>query len=157
MISLIFKFINFGIIIALIVYAFKRYGLPLVVSQIKAGEKYKHDLAVDRSELFVSQTLLEQEVHDQEQQCVALSKKIDQWNEVVADQLRQKEVQSQAIREITNQRRKHQSEQYSLQKTKHTLTGCVEKRLKQELIVYFADEKLAHNYIQQTLSRIEKK
>lgn len=157
MISFIFKCINFGIITALILYGFKRYALPFVLSQMKASEKHAHDLHNDRDELFAAQVILEQEVRDQEQQCVSLSKKIDQWNEVVLHELRKKEIKIQDTMEIVEQRRKRQSAEYSVQKTAHAILGCVDKKLKQELITYFADEQLAQKYIQHILSSIEKK
>jgi hypothetical protein len=157
MISLIFRFINFGVIIALLLYAFRRYGLPRILHQIEANKRYQDNLDSERAELDVAQIALDKQMHAQEQHCVSLSQKIDQWNRVVLSDLRQKEIQAQDTMQITQERRKRQSAQYTIEKTRAVLSRCIENKLKEELIAYFADEKVAQKYLQHTLSSIEKR
>ncbi len=78
--SLIFLVLNFGVLIALGIYLFKRYGLAGIKERIRSEEESLQRLHERKEQLGYDNRMLTEQLVLQDVECVDLGNKIERWH-----------------------------------------------------------------------------
>lgn len=150
----IFAFINFLVVVALLVYAFKSYAL---VQLKEAIVKEYHDLVNlhdEHRQLSQDQQILEESIVMQEDHAKMLFKKINQWRNTVELEAKADSDEQDHLREDANAKAAKQARQYALKVTYNQVAPLVTHKLERELQEKFSTPDQAHTYISSILKEI---
>lgn len=81
-----FRLINFAVLIALILYLVKKYGLPLLAKSMQEHKDYFLGLTSTHQRLKKEQQLLEKKIVDDQQEQFSLKERLMRWLASVDDQ-----------------------------------------------------------------------
>lgn len=79
LVLIFFKLVNFGVIIGLAWYLFKRYGLPDVHHSLQEQRAYLENLAMMHRDLQQEQQMIEQQIHDDRKEQDVLKEHLMRW------------------------------------------------------------------------------
>ncbi len=83
LIAIVFKLINFGVVIGLIAYLFKTRVLPMFLKKITESAATKQALQLQQEQLELRHQELVSQLAAQEIATVELKKRVDRWHKVV--------------------------------------------------------------------------
>ncbi len=134
-INIIFRFINFAIVIFLIIYVFKKYLLSVIKKQIlEKNEKFIR-LKERYFELVKKYSNLDKEIINQKESSNNLINKINVWNNFVDNQIKDKNVQQDKIKLKLNEKF---------------------KKMEQKILKDHITEKIVPEAIQEAKNKLEK-
>jgi len=82
-ITILFQFINFGVLITIFGYGIKNYIIPLMKKKIADRRQMLHDLEKQNRSLKGKEQSLKHEIQEQEDLCRRMQENIMQWRLVV--------------------------------------------------------------------------
>jgi F0F1-type ATP synthase membrane subunit b/b' len=136
--SSIFRLLNFGIIVSLLVYVIKNKLLPTIRTKIEAQENHNRELVQEQARL---QAAYEQSVIVLEQQHAEVSrlkKRIDLWAAVVQQKKIQRQEESNKQREYIQKKNEirayHKNLEITYTRISKDAIAAVESKIRQELI-----------------------
>lgn len=104
LITIIFRIINFSILIALAVYAFYTYLYPIAVDQIAEKEAFFHGLFQQNTMLESKQRKLDEKLTQQKVYCKEIENRILFWQSEVIKQEQLRASQGESLRMQNNQK-----------------------------------------------------
>src|SRR5579885_420517 len=96
-ISIIFKLLNFAVLIGLFVYLFKNYFLDSIKEQMNAKEQFLADLKHQKEALKEQQKKLEQQIEAQDIVCADFGNKIEYQAHQLSVEKIEKIIEPQAL------------------------------------------------------------
>ena len=97
--SIFFKLLNFGILIGLGVYVFKRYLLPSIGQEIAENQEALQQLQRNNEQLKEDQKKVEARLDEQAALCLSLGSKIERWKLAHDNHLRRQQESCQQLRQ----------------------------------------------------------
>ena len=154
MIDIIFALINFAVVVALLVYAFKKYAL---VQLKEAIVKSYHDfvnLHDEHRQLLQDQQNLEESIVMQEDRAKMLFKKVNQWRNTVDLEAKADQAEQDHLRDDADAKASEQARQYALKSMYNQVAPLVVSKLEQELQDRFSKPDQVHQYIGSLLKEL---
>ena len=152
---LLFKAINFGIIVILAMQLYKHYLKPLL-------EQTMNDLHVIYQHLYKAKTALAEQQHDinqraQEQRALSeeLSRKIQQWHTVVTQQKQSQVHEAQLLEQRLIKKYNEQQHQVLIEQLRKQIGMRVLHEMKEELTDSFAHTSQARSYLHTVIESIK--
>lgn len=145
-IDTIFKVLNFGLVVAVIGYLVRRYGVPYIVSSMKAEQQEQKSLEVKLQDIENLVKEIENAIKQQEQEYQAMQDRFSSWQKIVADKQEQDQVAMQ-----------ERAKQIELQNVQKIKSLQVRRLMKQQmpLVVDNAEKKLQQELEQDSAKRKE--
>lgn len=104
-IAFIFKLINFGIVIGLVVYVYRRYAAPSLAQSMFEQHKKTQSLEHTIDDLQDEQRQIEQDIADDKALGMRLQRTVRQWHEHVAQvRMHKQHEQQKIVQRITDKR-----------------------------------------------------
>lgn len=150
----IFRLLNFGIIVSLGIYLYRRYGRELLQEMFEQYEKHKQSLRNEVVLLGKRAQDIEQAFVTQHEFGLRLATHIEQWNSSIAHAITLRQHEKEAL--STNLQRKAE------RVARHTAwislrRECLDEAVKEataSLTLFYADPAHAHDYIGTVLSKL---
>ncbi len=138
---IVFRLLNFGVLIALFAYFFKKYALQVVHIRIAQKESVMKTLQSQQIQLEQKKSELDQNIDEQMQECTELKKKMDQWNENIKQEvLIRMQEREHILKKITKYSQKR-TEYYALDQIKKRVGYKAIEQTYITLKQQFSDEK----------------
>jgi len=140
-VSILFRFINFGLICALISYIAKKNVIPQAKQKIAEKQAALHEMDAQNKQLLGRQKELEHEIAAQELMCKDLYDQIKVWS-ISFDQ-RQKEFseKQERLAQLAQKRLQDQAKRKMDAATNDVVLSRALERAQQDLIDFFSSEK----------------
>jgi hypothetical protein len=156
MMPTIFRLLNFGIIVSLGIYLYRRYGRELLQEMFKQYEEHQQSLRDEVVSLGKRAQEIEHAFVVQHDFGLRLATHIEQWNSSIAHAIAVREHEKEAL-STTLQRKAERV-------ARHTAwislrRECLDEAIKEatvSLTSFYADSAHAHDYIGSVLSKLEK-
>lgn len=155
MIDLLFTLLNFGIVVFLLGYLFKR-SVPAIKAAVEAEIDREKDLHAEHHQLLAMQHHLDESTVRQEDECARLSTKINEWKAAMETAKREREAELVFHKKELEKRVAAQSGHYRLHTLYNTVSPLVVAELERTLTSYYQDEKRAHAYIERCMGELKK-
>lgn len=121
LLAIIFRLVNFGILIFLCVYAFRRYLLPVLKDQMHQEQEEQSNIKERHKEIRKQKRILTTFSDDQEKLCVFLQEKVRQWRRVEDDLMRKRELEKDKRILFLKERVVSQELEFARQQMLHTI------------------------------------
>ncbi|OGB83056.1 hypothetical protein A3F66_04815 [candidate division TM6 bacterium RIFCSPHIGHO2_12_FULL_32_22] len=150
-IEIIFKIINFFIILFIIAYFFKKSSLPGI--KLALQEKINYILSLRDKIKFNSSEIkkLDSDIEENKHEIQDLDDKLSSWSNSCILQKENEILSAQEIENLINDKRVFQQENFDKFIAKKTVIPKVIKESETELITIFKDEKRSKKYINDLL------
>ncbi len=155
MIDLLFSLLNVAILVAIFGFLFKR-SVPTLKAALEAQKEIEADIHDEHHNLILSQNHLDESTRHQEEECVKLLGKINQWKASVASVTRGRESEAVVEQQELEKKLARQSDEYSLDMMYKKVSPQVVAELEASLRTYFSDEKNAHAYVDRFIKELKK-
>ena len=156
LLSVIFRLVNFGILVFMCVYLFKRYVLPSIKEQMKSEEEEAQAIKSRHKELRMQEKTVTAFAQEQEKTCCMLKEKVHRWRRVQDDYvLRRAQERERRVRYL-NDRVAHQELEFAQQRVlqKALPRAVMHARIALQQTFSSADKKRA--YLNEIMSQISK-
>lgn len=110
-ISIIFRIINFSLIIALFVYLFRTYVVTMIKEAIQRDDALEQERHRKKKSLEHEVKLLDKQMQEQAHLCDHLMKKVKQWDEIFKENEHSKAKEQKTIQEEIQKKMNVQVEQ----------------------------------------------
>lgn len=151
-----FSVLNFGVLVAFLVYIGKKYIAPRIrENMVKDYHDLEH-LHEELQELTDDQNHLEESIVAQEDYAKLLFKKINHWRNSVDLQREHDLEQKKLLREHMQVRAREQERQFQLHKTYDAVAPLVAQKLRKDLHETYKDQQKGHAYIDSLLATLRK-
>src|SRR3990167_3328907 len=150
-VEIIFKFINFLIILSVIGYFFRKSALPGIKSALQ--DKLNYILSL-RDKIKFNYTEIEKldfDIEENKHEIKDLDDKLSSWNKSCILQKENETLSAQKIENLINDKRVFQQENFDKFIAKKTVIPAVIKESEAKLITIFKDEKRSKKYINDLL------
>lgn len=156
LISVLFRLLNFAVVIAFITYLFKTSARASVVQAIADRQQTSDNLTHEWHRLQAHAVEVSRAVYEQQHQCAALKKKIDQWQQVHAQRVAHEQQQMLAIAQALASVHEFKREQTMQQRVMRAAGFQALQQAEQELIAQFASATSADRYVQDLLAHMQR-
>lgn len=156
MVSVIFNFINVGLLILILLVVFKKYIYPDLKKALKENLNNKAKLRHKKEELQSMQILLDREIKNQDKRCKELMQKVNLWEEQTGIAQNLKESKQWAYYQEIKEKILIQESNYKEYKLKKSVTPYVEKQLQKSLEDYYSYDSNQEKYFENIINYIEK-
>ena len=155
-VDVVFRFINFGVLIALFVYAYTKYVRDSLINQRKEEKRFERGLQEQRKALNHQIKLIDQKIKDDLELCGVLQKKVEAWRAAITIELQQRAEQKNEYKQ--QQARRTHMREHSLQiyKAYQEIHPKVIEKTRSLLKEKFKDEKIGQDYNKVILASISK-
>ena len=150
-ISVIFRLLNFAIMVAIVVYVYYRNLHPAAKEVIHQEELKKEALVTQHDELLDKESELKKKLQDQKNECCYLLTKIDQWRERFDERQKQYENEREKAHERAQKRAQLQSEWLGRNLAYKQIVEHVVEIMREDLKNRFSDEDQQQKYIEQLI------
>lgn len=155
-VDVIFRFINFGVLIALFVYAYKKYVRGSLVSQRKEQRRFERGLSEQQKALKHQISLINKRIKDDRELCGILQKKVNQWRATIDGEIQERIEQKKEYEQRQINRIKTREHSLKIYKAYQAIHPKVIEKTHAALIEKFNNEKLGHEYNNKILATISK-
>lgn len=154
-IDIFFRFVNMGVLVALLLYLFKRYGIDAITQGMREQERHKKELA-DQQEMLARQQVLT-ELAAREQQLLAqrLEKNVHIWRAqfAVFDTLRAQE--KEIVRDALRRKSAIQQQQLAADTIAHQVLARACQQARDQVRVQFADEQVGKAFVRDIVASLK--
>ena len=152
----VFRAINLGIFISLVVYFFKKYLIKGILEEISKQKASKHNLDTQYAQLGLELETVGSEIAQQEDESRLFEEKIQIWHGVIAQEKKKNsEFEKKVVERIKSKVKKQQD--YLLQKTvRRSVFPRAVSLAGEKLIIKFKDQNMQQKYLEETLSIMNK-
>ncbi len=151
-----FKLFNFGIIIALAGYLFKRYGLPMIEQGIREYRTYLEGLAYTHRSLKEEEIMVEQQIINDRKEQDFLKERLMRWRASVNDQNKQLIVEREERKKMLHTIIAVQQKQIMHQRLFTTMMPQVLMEAYRTLKTEAVDESVQYKIFDQALSTMHR-
>lgn len=156
LVTIFFRLLNFGVLIAFFVFIFKRYFYQSISDHIAEKESFLKGLHQNSKVLEEQQHNLEMKIAQQDNKCKTLLAKISIWQEAVMQQ----QQEWHAIQEVVMQDKAHrlQLQQDSLNEEylKRALLPKVLDQAEKKLVQEFAEPQAGQAFVANIIAQLSK-
>jgi hypothetical protein len=155
--AIVFRLLNFGILIGLALYIFKKYGLSIITQLIAKKESYYAHLLEQKFSFAQRYADLKILFHKDIQQSERVKKNIESWNISISQEheMLMKEYARYHAQACENKNRRAELSEY--RKTTQIVTDRVSDKLTQDLSTHFESEQANAEYINAIVNFMKKK
>lgn len=157
LVSFVFRWLNFGILVGLGVYFFKRYGLLAIKERMATHDELLNQLQHRKEALKGNQRALERQSEEQELLCTQLGAKIERWYTVVEQRAQQQRMEQEQQQEKIVKRVALQTD---YKQKKHAYKQVMPQVLQQataQLQDQFASEQTGQQFIVRLIEDMERR
>jgi hypothetical protein len=155
-ISIVFRFLNFGVLLGLAVYAFRRYANPFLRAQIGAKDAALYALKQQRDELKSQVRVLELQAHQHDAQRLSMRLKLERWQEVWQSQERLRYEEKQRLTTLLTKKAELQAQTRMLDQLQRNIFPAVLAQSRTALQNYFEHPEHEHKFTEQLLTFMQK-
>lgn len=157
LVSIIFRLINFGALIGLGVYVFKRYFLHDIIEKINQEGLEKESLRHQVQELDDKSNVLSGEIVEQEQLCHKLSERVEQWHHFFNEDIERKRKENQEFHAKAVERLEKQKKFLEQELMMNEVFPQAMDQIKLQLMKDFSDPAKNKNFLADIIGHIEKR
>ncbi|HZW61697.1 MAG TPA: hypothetical protein VFF04_05730 [Candidatus Babeliales bacterium] len=155
-ISIIFKLLNFAVLIGLFVYLFKNYFLDSIKEQMNAKEQFLADLKHQKEALKEQQKKLEQQIEAQDIVCADFGNKIERWQAAVHEEEIKKQKMREQLHAKLTKKIEYQAHQLSVEKIEKIIEPQALEHAKATLEKEFTAAPAGQRFIEQLINYMER-
>jgi F0F1-type ATP synthase membrane subunit b/b' len=154
-IAIIFRVINFLVLIALGIYAFKKYALELIRADMSAEQEHLDGIKARAQELQQEKRDLEKGIKEDARACSLLREKITTWHSVAEQESHAFRAEREGRIEIVKGRAEKQAQAIELYRRQRVIVPAAIEKAQTLLEKTFASKDRAHSYVQQVIAKME--
>jgi len=154
-IAIIFRLINFLILIALGIYCFKKYALELIRADMSSEQEHLDGLKAQAEELQQEKRNLEKGIKEDARACSLLREKITTWHIAAEQELHAFKAEREGRIEIVKARAEKQAQTIELYRRQRIIVPAAIEKAQTLLEKTFASKDRAHSYVQQVIAKME--
>ncbi len=154
-IAIIFRLINFLILIALGIYCFKKYALEVIRGNISAEQEHLDELKARAQELQQEKKNLEKGIKEDGRACSLLREKIATWHIAAEQESDAFKAEREGRIEIVKARAEKQAQAIELYRRQQIIVPAAIEKAQTLLEKTFASKDRAHSYVQQVIAKME--
>ncbi|HSW73981.1 MAG TPA: hypothetical protein VLG71_02375 [Candidatus Limnocylindria bacterium] len=154
--SIIFRLLNFGVLIAFFTYIFKKSLLPDIRQEVTCKEKHRHDLKQHRDDLKTKIKTLEHELEAQDLLSKELALKVARWHDTCATTLQQRKAQEEKRASLLHHKTQLQSENLHKEHLQAAVIPEVIHNLEEKLQATFASPSAGTHFMDSILMFMKK-
>lgn len=155
-ISIVFRIINFVVVILFFVFIFKKYVLSAIKDNIARNEKLEKELLDHCNNLIVKDSELDVVSYDQGQFCDYLLEKVKKWHGIFKDDLLAKEKERAQLSGAIVQRKNLQVERVAELQAYKKIAPQALKLARDSLISTYEQEENGTKFLGQLIEYMEK-
>jgi paraquat-inducible protein B len=155
-IEIIFRFLNFGVLVTALYYLYVNYIAPAAQSDIEADQKKVAILAQQKDAYHQQEQFIVKQIQDQEESVTHLMQKFEEWESAAQDVQRAEREEHVRLQDALRKKAAEQSEhiaQYMLER--RSLPHAIEE-LEVSLTDYFKPDKRGSAYVASVVDHIDK-
>ena len=146
LLAIIFRLVNFGILIFLCVYAFRRYLLPMLKDQMRQEQEEQNNRQERHKEIRKQEKILTTFSDDQEKLCVLLQERVHRWQQVEDDLMHKRELEKEKRIVFLKERVVSQELEFARQQMLHAIIPKAIESAQDELQKKFNTSDAQHAY-----------
>jgi hypothetical protein len=151
----IFRFINFGVFLGLVIYGYKRYLLPAVLKQIHEKKLLLQNLENQKQGIKYQLSNLDQAIEHQQYLAQDLTQKIGAWSESVQAHYKQENNEFVHIQNVLTKQTALKNQKIAFEEATKKIVPVVLTALEHDLAQYFEHHNNAQKYNGDILRFIE--
>lgn len=155
-IAIVFRLINFGIVIGIFAYVFKAKLLDLIKSQINEEHKHADSLEKRAHQLKAEKQQVEDGIKQDAVSCAQLKDKVDAWRAAAQAELVALDEQKKHRIGQLQERAQAQAQQIEQHRAQKTIAPQALVHAKKQLIADFASHKDTDAYMQRIIADWER-
>ena len=151
-IDVVFRFINFAVLIVLFVWGFKKYALGSILKQRKEKRRYIRGLQEQRKALKHQMQLVIDTIQKEKDLCGRLQKKVALWRTSIEQEINERSEQRAELEKQQSKRVEKQEQFLKVHNAYKTIHPKVIEQTRALLEKKFRDEKVSNAYNNKILS-----
>ena len=153
--SLLFRGINFLILVGLGIYKFRQSALPAVVQQIKYDENEREQLRLTTDELVVQQEIVEQEFHRYQVVTGELADKVHDWCMAFSKKQAEQEKEQERIATALRKKAEQKAHYFFIDRVQQQLVPSSINRAREQLMSRFASDQEGAEFLTAMIEHME--
>lgn len=145
-IAIVFRIINFGVIVALIAYLFKSRVLPIIRNRIQNQIDQSQALTVQQETLTKQHQQLLQNLASDEQAVINLKKRVDKWSQVIKQEFAEQQIQKERQCEYVQKQIERREFERVQSKALEVITRTAIEEVEQKMQNVLADQNKSQEY-----------
>lgn len=155
-VAIVFKLINFVVIVGIFVYVFKRYALSWIYQTLSERKKTVDDLEHMVNVLHAEHTALDRHMHEEEQTHQALARKLTLWNERFEQMQKTIDAKKQRQKELIEHKEKQQQQALAMRYYKKSLGLQAIAGVTERAQAKYGDEHQGHIFNKSIIAHLKK-
>lgn len=156
-VSIIFEFINLGLLTVVLFFALKKYIFPGIKFALLESLDFKAKLRHKKEKLQEKQILLEREIKRQDDHCRDLMQKVNFWQQQIKMENGQQQAQKNNYHERVRSQAEIQKENYQKNRLAQELAPYIKNKLYESLNNYFVSNIHQEQYFENIIKSIKEK
>lgn len=156
LLAIIFRLTNFGILVFLCVYAFRRYLLPVLKDQIKQEEKQRNALKEKQKEMRKQEKSVAAFAQEQAALCAVLKERVVSWRRAQDHVLQRRSQEKERRTRYLQDKVARQEHEFAQQKLLRNITPQAAYDARIVLQKMFADDQKERAYTNDIIAALRK-
>ncbi|HEV2600851.1 MAG TPA: hypothetical protein VGT41_01005 [Candidatus Babeliales bacterium] len=153
--SLLFRAINFFILVGLGVYKFRQSLLPSVVQQIKYDENEREQLRLTSDELVLQQEVVEQGFNRYQVLTDELADKVQDWCTAFAKKQAEREKEQERIAAVLRKKAEQKAHYFFIDRAQRQLVPSSINRAREQLVSKFASDQQGAEFLTEMIEYMQ--
>lgn len=145
-ISIFFRLLNFGLLIALFIYLYKRYIAQTLADSMQTQRALQNALEQERDILGEKQTILDMNMQAQEALRVVLMQKIELWKSSFMSERQKHLVEKESLEKRLAEKMDVRKEQYTIEQAQQRILPLAIEKARQQLEKTFESAQKSEAY-----------
>ncbi len=155
-IAIIFRLVNFAVLIALFIYLFKKYALSTITNRVAQKEALLQALYNQQQLLEKQQYALDNHVDQEAALCAELKEKVSQWKDLIDQKIVMREQERVNRIELLEKKTKYYVQSYAISIANKRILTASGQQAQQSLAKQFVDKKVGQDFIQPIIDFMRK-
>ena len=156
LLSIIFRLANFGILVFICVYLFKRYILPTIKDQMYREQEEQHTIKDRHKEIRKQEKIVAAFAYDQEKLCRILQERVNRWRRVQEDHGEKREQEKERRMRFLQDRVMRQEQGFEQQQMLRSIVPRAINTVEHTLQETFKSPEQGHKYTQDIIKQLRK-
>lgn len=153
-IVLAFRIINFGVLIALLGYLFKKYALSTIQQRMLEKRAYVGGLQEQYRSIIYQQEQIAAIRKEEELLCQRLQQQVSMWRFAIEKERKIRLEEKEQRKDVLKERAQYKEQQIRLLYLKKQVIPHAVRQAEEELQRYFSDKQAGNQYVQQIITRM---
>lgn len=155
-IAIIFRLVNFAVLIALFIYLFKKYALLTITNRVAQKEALLQALYNQQQLLEKQQYALDKHVDQEAALCAELKEKVSRWKDLIDQKIVMREQERVNHIELLEKKTKYHVKSYAVSIANKRILTASGQQAQQSLVKQFVDKKVGQDFIQPIIDFMRK-